>query len=172
MPDLPIVVEGGNAQGKHWYLKAGGSAADYYTMLETLHPDGRRDEGGMGGAPLYPGTRYNSYTGRADDGPLRVIVRTDPLVRRLRLGIRSVRSSRDETLDLPPLAEDPEVGLVFFATLLPQSAELLSIQGFGDDGEPLPESAPAPGPTPHLPPMTARPASVDAPRAVNVSKRR
>jgi len=25
----------------------------------------------MGGAPLYPGSRYNSYTGWADDGPLR-----------------------------------------------------------------------------------------------------
>jgi hypothetical protein len=129
MPDLPIVAEGENARGEHWYLKAAGSPADYYTMLDTLHPDGRRDEGGMGGAPLYPGSRYNSYSGRADDGPLRVIVRTDPQVRRLRL---SIRTTRDETLDLLPLAEDPEVGLVFFATLLPQPAELLSIQGFRD----------------------------------------
>jgi hypothetical protein len=108
MPDLPIVADGENDRGEHWYLKAAGSPADYYTMLETLHPDGRRDEGGMGGAPLYPGSRYNSYTGRADDGPLRVIIRTDPRVRRLRLGIRT---TRDETLDLLPLAEDPEVGL-------------------------------------------------------------
>lgn len=139
MPDLPIVAGGETARGEHWYLKAGGSPVDYYTMLETRHPHGRIDEGGMGGAPLYPGSRYNSYTGRADDGPLRVIVRTDPRVRRLRL---SIRTTRDETLDLLPLAEDPEVGLVFFATLLPQPAELLSIQGFGDDGEPLPEPAP------------------------------
>ena len=168
MPDLPIVAEGENARSEHWYLKAGGSPVDYYTMLETLHPDGRRDEGGMGGASLYPWSRYNSYTGRADDGPLRVIVRTDPRVRRLRL---SIRTTRDETLDLLPLAEDPEVGLVFFATLLPQPAELLSIQGFGDDGEPLPEPAPAPTPTPRLPPMTARPASAAPPRAVNISKR-
>jgi hypothetical protein len=109
----------------------------------------------MGGAPLYPGSRYNSYTGRADDGPLRVIIRTDPQVRRLRLGIRT---TTDETLDLLPLAEDPEVGLVFFATLLPQPAELLSIQGFGDDGEPVPEPAPAPTPAPHLPPKTSNPA--------------
>ena len=168
MPDLPIVAEGENARGEHWYLKAAGSPADYYTMLDTLHPDGRRDEGGMGGAPLYPGSRYNSYSGRADDGPLRVIVRTDPQVRRLRL---SIRTTRDETLDLLPLAEDPEVGLVFFATLLPQPAELLSIQGFGDDGEPLPERAPAPTPTPHLPPMTASPASPASPRAVTISNR-
>jgi hypothetical protein len=168
MPDLPIVAEGENARSEHWYLKAGGSPADYYTMLETRHPDGRRDEGGMGGAPLYPGSRYNSYTGRADGGPLRVIVRTDPQVRRLRL---SIRTTRDETLDLPPLAEDSEVGLVFFATLLPRMTELLSIQGFGDDGEPLPEPAPAPAPTPHMPPMTAGPASADWPRAVSMSKR-
>jgi len=160
MPDLPIVAEGENARGERWYLKAGGSPADYYTMLETLHPDGRRDEGGMGGAPLYPGSRYNSYTGRADDGPLRVIVRTDPRVRRLRL---SIRTTRDETLDLVPLAEDTEAGLAFFATLPPQPAELLSIQGFGADGEPLPEPAPAPAPTPHLPPMTASPDSTASP---------
>ena len=114
----------------------------------------------MGGAPLYPGSRYNSYTGRADDGPLRVIVRTDPRVRRLRL---SIRTTRDETLDLVPLAEDTEAGLAFFATLLPQPAELLSIQGFGADGEPLPEPAPAPAPTPHLPPMTASPDSTASP---------
>lgn len=160
MPNLPIVAEGENARGEHWALKAGGSPTEYYTMLETRHPDGRRDEGGMGGAPLYPGSRYNSYVGRADDGPLRVIVRTDPRVRRLRL---SIRTTKDETLDLLPLAEDPEVGLAFFAALLPQSAELLSIQGFGDDGEPLPEPAPAPGPAPHRPPMTASPASADLP---------
>ena len=75
--------EGENARGEHWYLKAGGSPADYYTMLETRHADGHRDEGGMGGASLYPESRYNSYTGRADDGPLRVIVRTDPRVRQI-----------------------------------------------------------------------------------------
>lgn len=83
-----------------------------------------------------------------------MIVRTDPQVRRLRL---SIRTTRDETLDLPPLAEDPEVGLAFFATLLPQMTELLSIQGFGDDGEPVPDQVPVPAPTPHLPPMTASP---------------
>ena len=168
MPDLPVVAEGENARGEHWYLKAAGSPADYYTMLETLHPGGRRDEGGMGGAPLYPGSRYNSYVGRADDGPLRVIVRTDPGVRRLRL---SIRTTRDETLDLLPLAEDPQVGLVFFATLLPQPTELLSIQGFGDDGEPLPALTPPRLPAPHLPPMTASPASPASPRAVNTSNR-
>jgi hypothetical protein len=147
MPDLPIVAEGENDHGEHWYLKAAGSPEDYYTMLETLHPDGHRDAGGMGGPPLYPGSRYNSYIGRADDGPLRVIIRTDPQVRRLRLGIRTIRA---ETLDLLPLAEDPEVGLVFFATLLPQPVELLSIQGFGDDGEPLP------GPVPDVPRLPPR----------------
>lgn len=156
MPDLLIVAEGEGAGGERWYLKAGGSAADYYTMLETRHPGGRRDEGGMGGVPLYPGSPYNSYAGQADDGPLRVIVRADPRVRRLRL---TIRTTRDETLDLRPAAEDPEAGLVFFATLLPQPAELLSIQGFGDDGEPLPEPAPAPGPAPRLPPRTARSAA-------------
>ena len=145
LPDLAVIAEGDLATGEHWILKAGGTHDEFYTLLETIHPDGHRDEGGMGGIPLYPGSRYNSYSGRADNGPLRVIVRTDPQVRRLRL---SIRTSRDETLDLLPLAEDPEIGLVFFATLLPRMTELLSIQGFGDDGEPLPEPAPPPAPHP------------------------
>jgi hypothetical protein len=53
MADLTVVAEGDAPAGERWYLKAGGSADDYYTMLETVHPDGHRDEGGMGGPVLY-----------------------------------------------------------------------------------------------------------------------
>jgi hypothetical protein len=49
MPELTVVAEGDAPGGERWYLKAGGSAGDYYTLMETVHPDGRRDEGGMGG---------------------------------------------------------------------------------------------------------------------------
>jgi hypothetical protein len=45
-PELPVVAEGEGSRGERWYLKAGGSSEDYYTMLGTVHPDGRRDEGG------------------------------------------------------------------------------------------------------------------------------
>lgn len=73
--DLTVVAEGDAPGGARWYLKAGGSADDYYTPLQTVHPDGRRDDGGMGGPVLYPGRLVNVYTGRADPGLLRVIVR-------------------------------------------------------------------------------------------------
>jgi hypothetical protein len=41
--DLTVVAEGDAPGGARWYLKAGGSADDYYTLLQTVHPDGRRD---------------------------------------------------------------------------------------------------------------------------------
>jgi hypothetical protein len=33
MPDLTEVAEGDAPGGERWYLKAGGSADDYYTLL-------------------------------------------------------------------------------------------------------------------------------------------
>jgi hypothetical protein len=78
IPGLTIVAEGEEPGGERWCLKAGGSAEDYWTLMETVHPDGHRDEGGMGGPALYPGRLLNVYTGRADRGLLRVIVRADP----------------------------------------------------------------------------------------------
>jgi hypothetical protein len=65
VPGLTVVAEGETAHGERWYLKAGGSAHDYYTLLETIYPDGHRDEGGMGGPAIYPGNLLNVYTGRA-----------------------------------------------------------------------------------------------------------
>lgn len=72
-PDLTVVAEGDAPAGERWYLKAGGSADDHYTLLETVHPDGRRDEGGMGGPVLYPSRLL-----------LWVVVRAVPRVWRLR----------------------------------------------------------------------------------------
>jgi hypothetical protein len=69
MPDLAVVAEGDLPTGEHWAVKAGGTAEDYYTLLETVHPDGHRDEGGMGGPPLYPGRSLNTYTGGDEPGP-------------------------------------------------------------------------------------------------------
>jgi hypothetical protein len=132
MPGLPVVAEGETSRGQHWYLKAGGSSHDYYTMLKTVHPDGRWDEGGMGGSALHAGSLFNAYTGRADDGPLRVIVRTDPRVRRLRF-----HSAKDEWWDLLPVGDDPAVGVTFFAALLPWTAAAVSMRGFDADGQEL-----------------------------------
>jgi hypothetical protein len=99
-------------------------------MLETVHADGRRDQGGMGGPALYPGDVLNVYLGRADQGPLRVVVRTDPRVQRLRL--QSERGARCDML--APSAHDPAAGVNLFAVLLPWTTDVTSIQGMDADG--------------------------------------
>jgi hypothetical protein len=65
-PDLAVLAEGDLTTGEHWILKAGGTHEEFYTFLETIHPDGHHDEGGMGGPPLYPDGLMNTYTGGAD----------------------------------------------------------------------------------------------------------
>jgi hypothetical protein len=136
MPDLAVIAQGETIAGEHWYLKAGGSAEDYYTMLETVHPDGHRDEGGMGGPVLYPDQLVNLYIGRADTGPLRVIVRADLQVRQLRL-----RSQRGEQCEIRSVTADTELGVTFFAILLPWDNGLASIEALDADGQVLPLTA-------------------------------
>ena len=132
--DLTVVAEGELPSGERWYLKAGGSADDYYTLMETVHSDGRRDEGGMGGPVLYPGRLLNVYTGRADPGFLRVIVRADRRVRRLRF-----QSEMGERCDmLLPTVSNDILGVTFFAALLPWETSLVSLQGLDADGHVLP----------------------------------
>lgn len=137
-PDLTIIAEGHASEGpafagEHWYLRAGGSAEHYYTLLETVHPDGHRDEGGMGGPVLYPGRLLNVYTGRADRGFLRVVVRADPRVRRLCL-----QSEQGERCDLLPVRDDTDLGVVFFAVLLPWTTSVVSMQALDADSQVLP----------------------------------
>lgn len=130
LPDLVVVAVGDAPGGGRWYLKAGGSAEDYYTLIETTHPDGRRDEGGMGGPALYPGCLLNVYTGRAGQGPLRVVVRADQRVRQVHF-----ESQMGERCDLLPVADDAAVRVRFFAVLLPWTTGLVSMQGLNDDGQ-------------------------------------
>jgi hypothetical protein len=132
LPELRVVARGETARGERWLLKAGGSAEDYYSMVETVHRDGRRDEGGMGGPALYPGHLLNVYTGRADQGPLRVVVRADPRVRQLRF-----RSGRGERCEMLVSARDQAVGVNLFAILLPWTTGVTSMQGLDDDGQVL-----------------------------------
>jgi len=131
-PGLTIVAEGEEPGGERWYLKAGGSADNYWTLIETVHPDGHRDEGGMGGPALYPGRLLNVYTGRADRGLLRVIVRADPRVQRLRF-----QSQMGEWCDILYNAEDTAVGVTFFAILLPWKTDVMSMQALDADGRAL-----------------------------------
>jgi hypothetical protein len=102
LPDLAVLAEGDLPTGQHWILRAGGTSTDFYTFLETVHPDGHRDEGGMGGPPLSPGSLLNTYTGGSERGLRRVVVRADPRVARVRVHLAS-----GEPLDLPPLATRP-----------------------------------------------------------------
>ncbi len=136
MPDLTVIAKGETVAGEHWYLKAGEPADDNYTMLETVHPDGHWDEGGMGGPVLYPGQLLNLYTGWASPGLLRVIVRADPRVRQLRF-----RSQRGEQCEMRPVAHDAELGVTFFAILLPWETELVSLEALDGDGQVLPVTA-------------------------------
>jgi hypothetical protein len=131
-PELAAVAEGDLPTGEHWTVKAGGTAADYYTLLETVHPDGRRDEGGMGGPPLHPGRNLNSYTGGDDRGLRRILARTSPQVRWLRLELAS-----GEVRELAPVGVDPVHGLNFFAALLPWTVSLTALTALDADGEVL-----------------------------------
>jgi hypothetical protein len=133
LPDLDVLAEGDLPTGQHWILKAGGTSADdFYTFLETIHPDGHRDEGGMGGPLLFPGSLMNTSTGGSDQGLRRVVVRADPRVARVRVQLAS-----GEQLDLPPLATRPDFGVSFFATLLGPTVELASVTAIGTDGQVL-----------------------------------
>jgi len=132
LPEVPVDARGETARGERWFLKAGGTDEDYYSMVETVHRDGRRDEGGMGGPALYPGHLLNVYTGRADQGPLRVVVRADPRVRQLRF-----RSERGERCEMLVSARDQAVGVNLFAILLPWTTGVTSMEGLDDDGQVL-----------------------------------
>jgi hypothetical protein len=128
--DLKVVAQGEELGGVHWSLKAGGSADSYYTFIETIHADQHRDEGGMGGPALYPDHLLNIYTGRADQGPLRVIVRSDPRVLRLLF-----YSEMGERCDLLANASDPAVGVNLFAILLPWTTGVVAMHGLDADGQ-------------------------------------
>jgi hypothetical protein len=132
LPDLAVLAEGDLPTGQHWILKAGGTSDDFYTFLETVHPDGRRDEGGMGGPPLPAGCLMNTYTGGSERGLRRVVVRADPRVARVRVQLAS-----GERIELPPLATRPDVGVSFFAALLPPAAGLVSVTPVDADGQVL-----------------------------------
>jgi hypothetical protein len=129
LPELAVVAQGELPTGERWAVKAGGTPQDYYTFLETVHPDGRSDEGGMGGRLLYPGRDLNTYTGQADGGLLRVLGRTSARVRRLRLELSS-----GGVRELLPVSADAALGVNFFAALLPPGKTVISLCGLDADG--------------------------------------
>ena len=102
LPEMAVLAEGSLPAGRRWVLRCGGTSADFYTFVETIYPDGHRDEGGMGGPPLHPGSLMNTYIGGSERGMRRVLVRADPRVARVR-----VHLGRGEELGLPPVAARP-----------------------------------------------------------------
>jgi hypothetical protein len=86
---------------------------------------------GLGGRPIPPGSLLSTYTG-SERGLRSIVVRADPRVARVRVQLAS-----GERLDLPPLATRPDVGVSFFATLLPQPADLVSVTAIDADGQVL-----------------------------------
>jgi hypothetical protein len=136
-PDLAVVAEGELPTGEHWTITAGGTIRDYYTFLKTVHPDGHSDEGGMGGPPLDPGSLLNTYTGMADQGLQRLLVRASPSIAGLHLELSS-----GESRDLLPAGTDDAVGLTFFAALLPRTVTIAQLSGLGPGGEVVAELSP------------------------------
>ena len=132
VPELATIAEGHLPSGHHWILQAGGDPEDFYTFLETVHPDGRRDQGGFGGSLLYPGSLLNTYTGADDRGLRRLIVRADPRVARLSLALAT-----GEQLELAAVATDLARGVNFFAALLPRTCDPVSLTPLDTAGQPL-----------------------------------
>lgn len=127
MPELAVVAEGTLPSGHQWIITAGGAPDGYYTMLKTIHPDGYRDSGGMGGPLIYPGRALNTYVGSDSRGLHRILARARPDVVRVRLVLGS-----GEPLNLAPIAL-PGVEAVVFAALLPRTCEITCIDAIGAD---------------------------------------
>ena len=132
MTELQVVAEGQLATGERWVLQAGGTSRDFYTILETVRPDGSRDSGGMGGPPRCEGSLLNIYTGGSEDGLRRVLVRAAPAVATVRVSLAG-----GEPVILRPVAERRDLGVVLFATLLPRTAVLGSVTALDEAGHEL-----------------------------------
>lgn len=130
MPELTVVAQGTLPTGERWEVRAGGTDQDYYTFLRTVHPDGRQDEGGMGGPKLPAGDIITTYLGRADGGLLRVLARTLPVIYWMRLELGS-----GEVRVLTPVGHDGARGLSFYAVLLPPDQTVTALLPLNLKGE-------------------------------------
>lgn len=123
-PELSMIAQGELPSGHRWTITAGGSPEDFSTMLETVHPDGHQDSGGMGGPLLYPDSALNTYIGADSRGLRRVLIRARPRVAKVRLTLGT-----GEAIDLAPIPV-PGVDVVVFARLLPRASEVVSVDAF------------------------------------------
>ena len=133
LPEM-IIGEGRLPSGEHWILRAGGTEDDYDTVLQTIHPDGHRDAGGMGGPPLKC-EHIDVYTGRHNQGLGRIIVRSDAQVRKVLAELDT-----GEQVEVPSVGKDPAMGLTFYATLLPRSVCPTLVKAFDGEGRVIAQS--------------------------------
>ena len=132
MTELRVIAEGQLATGERWLLRAGGTSRDFHSLLETVRPDGSRDSGGMGGPPRCEGSLLNIYTGGSESGLRRVLVRAAPAVATVRVNLAG-----EEPVMLRPVAERRDLGVVFFAALLPRTAVVGSMTALDEAGHEL-----------------------------------
>lgn len=130
MPELTVVAQGTLPAGERWAVRAGGTDEHYYTFLRTEHPDGRHDEGGMGGQKLPDGGIMTTYVGQADGGLVRVLARTIPVIYWMRLELGS-----GEVRVLTPVGHDGARGLSFYAALLPPAQTVTALLPLSPRGE-------------------------------------
>jgi len=109
---LPLVGEGVVAGGIRWELRAGGTEAEFATLVSAWDDRGPLGERGMAGPLLQPGHLVSLYTGGGDRGPRYVVARTDSSVCTLEL-----EHDRRRKSDLPlfPVAalEGVKFGVAF-----------------------------------------------------------
>jgi hypothetical protein len=130
MPELTVVAQGTLPTGERWAVRAGGTDQDYCTFLRTVHPDGRQDEGGMGGPKLPDDAIASIYIGQADGGLLRVLARTISVIHWMRLELGS-----GEVRVLTPVGHDGARGLSFYAALLPPAQTVTALLPLNLKGE-------------------------------------
>ncbi len=70
-----VLGQGVAMDGARWTLTAEFARHGLYTMAQVVDADGHRWGGGMGGPPLWPGSRVNSSVHSADRGPHLMVLR-------------------------------------------------------------------------------------------------
>lgn len=131
------MIGSGAVQDINWTLEAGGDDDGYWTGLEVTGPNEYRCGGGMAGPKLYGEDLINTYTGRCDDGPLGIVVRSRPEV--TRVVIRTGAGDETDMVSCGPGVLDELRFYVGFAWPVPPSGKfgLDQLRAFDDAGNQL-----------------------------------
>jgi hypothetical protein len=134
-PPLATVADGVSPEGARWTVRAGGTRADCYTVMDIELPGGRTTGGGgMGGPVLPPGGFMNysvHWSDRSGTDVRYLVGRVHPSVRRVHLDLAGGQTSG---LDLEPVGESAEFGVSFVATILPPAGQVAGISAWDGQG--------------------------------------